>query len=79
MVTEVALKLEDRLKNLAGTGTVIRLDHAFSAFSADIIGRICLGSKNTIEFLDDPDFAPDWYVLLIYSLNMHLTLVEGTM
>jgi cytochrome P450 len=61
MLADVALKLEERLKKLSGTGTVIRLDHAYSAFSGDIIGRICLGSRNTNEFLDDPEFAPHWY------------------
>jgi hypothetical protein len=60
MLGEVALKLENRLKELSGTGTVIRLEHVLSAFSGDVIGRICLGDKNTNEFLDDPEFAPYW-------------------
>lgn len=60
MLADVALRLENRLNDLSGTGTVVRLDHAFSAFSGDIIGRICLGTKNVNEFLDDPDFAPEW-------------------
>lgn len=65
MLADVALKLENRLSALAGTGQVIRLDHAFSAFSGDIIGRICLGSESSKEeFLDDVQFAPDWYVVI---------------
>jgi hypothetical protein len=63
MLGEVALKLESRLKDLAGTGTVIRLDHALSAFSGDVISRICLGKNNTEEFLDDTNFAPYWYCI----------------
>lgn len=64
MIAEVALRLEERLRALKGQSKVIRLDHAFSAFSGDIIGRICLGSGQSEgdSFLDDPDFAPDWYV-----------------
>ena len=58
MLAEVAEKLETRLRNLA-PGTVIRLDHALSAFSGDIIGRICWESQE--EFLDHEDFNPDWY------------------
>lgn len=51
-------KFEFRLKSMQGTNTVIRLDHAFSAFSGDIIGKICW--ENHDEFLDDPAFAPEW-------------------
>lgn len=44
---------------------MIRLDHAFSAFSGDIIGRICLDKDdNAEEFLDHPDFAPNWYAIM---------------
>ena len=61
MLVEVTLKLEARLRQFAGKNQPIRLDHAFSAFSGDIIGRICLDKDdNSEEFLDDPDFAPDW-------------------
>lgn len=62
VLAEVALRLEERLRELKGQNRVIRLDHAFSAFSGDIIGRICLDSSNGKEdsFLDDSEFAPDW-------------------
>jgi hypothetical protein len=77
MLGDVALKLEHRLKKLAGTGIVIRLDHAFSAFSGDIIGRICMGPKhNQNEFLDDPDFAPGWYNA-IHTLVRSIPLFTG--
>lgn len=62
MLADVALKLESRFRELEGKNKVIRLDHAFSAFSADIIRRICLDTGESEDgFLDDPDFAPDWY------------------
>ena len=62
MLAEVALRLEERLRQSKGQNRVIRLDHAFSAFAGDIIGRVCLDSRNAEEssLLDDPDFAPEW-------------------
>jgi hypothetical protein len=71
---DVALKLESRLQELSGTRTVIRLDHALSAFSGDVISRICLGDKNTNEFLDDPDFAPYWQVITLLSLQVRMLI-----
>lgn len=59
MLAEVVGKLTARIEGLQKTGSVIRLDHAFSAFSADIIGKICWDGKE--EFLDDLEFAPEWY------------------
>ncbi|RYC56702.1 hypothetical protein CHU98_g9513 [Xylaria longipes] len=65
MLAEVAHNLESRLRELNGQSKVIRLDHALSAFSGDIIGRICLGGfESGNEFLDDPDFSPDWYTVI---------------
>lgn len=61
MLAEVAEKLANRLKRLKGTHSIVRLDHAFSAFSGDIMGRICWGKRE--EFLDDPNFAPEWLEL----------------
>jgi cytochrome P450 len=63
MLGAVTLKLEERLKRLAGTGKIVRLDHAFNALSGDVIGRLCLNSdSNATAFLDDPDFSPGWCV-----------------
>lgn len=58
LLAKIVQKLEKRIRALEGTGTVIRLDHAFSAFSGDIIGGLCWEGQES--FLDDPDFAPDW-------------------
>ncbi|KAK3695836.1 cytochrome P450 [Podospora appendiculata] len=78
MLAEVALHLETRIRDLKGTHTVIRLDHAFSAFSGDIIGRICLNSTDETggRFLDDPDFAPEWYNV-IHAIVRSIPLFTG--
>jgi hypothetical protein len=61
MLGAVVLKLEERLKTMAGSGKVVRLDHAFNAMSGDIIGRLCLNTDNNVaSFLDDPEFSPAW-------------------
>jgi hypothetical protein len=61
MLGAVALKLEERLRTMAGAGKVVRLDHAFNAMSGDIIGRLCLNTDNNVAmFLDDPEFSPAW-------------------
>lgn len=60
MLHKVVSKLASRLEALKGTHTVVRLDHAFFAFSGDVIGRVCCEEKE--DFLDDPDFAPQWCV-----------------
>lgn len=60
MLAEVAIHLECRLRDIAGQHTVLRIDHAFSAFSGDIIARICLGGEETARFLDDPNIGREW-------------------
>ena len=57
-LAELVYKLIQRLEAVKGTDTIIRLDHAFNAFSGDVVGRICCENKN--DFLDDPNFAPQW-------------------
>ena len=59
MIFQVVEKFVARLEALKGSNTVIRLDHAFSALSGDVIGRICCEDKT--DFLDDPKFAVWWY------------------
>ncbi|KAL4938030.1 hypothetical protein BDV06DRAFT_226372 [Aspergillus oleicola] len=62
MLTGATRKLEQRLRALAGTGTVVRLDHACAAFSGDIIAKICLDdAAEGQRYLDDPEFSPYWY------------------
>ncbi|KAJ8129175.1 hypothetical protein O1611_g4459 [Lasiodiplodia mahajangana] len=61
MLAEVALHLETRLRQYAGTGEVVRLDHAFTAYTGDIIGRMCLDTDDPGDrFLSKDDFSADW-------------------
>ncbi|KAI0399779.1 cytochrome P450 [Xylaria palmicola] len=62
MLAEVALHLETRLRGYAGTGEVVRLDHAFTAYTGDIIGRMCLDTDDPSDrFLSKEDFSADWF------------------
>lgn len=47
-----------RFEALSGTGTVIRLDHVFVAFSVDVIGRLCC--EDHTDMLKDAEFTPQW-------------------
>jgi hypothetical protein len=59
MLGGLVTKLVMRLQEYKGTGKVIRLDHALSAFAGDVISGICADNK-TMSFLGDTDFAPQW-------------------
>ncbi|GAB7349557.1 hypothetical protein MBLNU459_g0253t3 [Dothideomycetes sp. NU459] len=62
MVAELCEKLVvGRFKGFKGTGKVVRLDHAFTAFSGDVINRLCIDDPPCL--VDDPDFAPGWFEL----------------
>lgn len=71
-IAEVVGKLVGRFEALKGTRTVIRLDHAFTAFSGDIIGELCC--ENRKSFLDDPNFAPQWCGRCIFWWSSSLIL-----
>ena len=58
IIAEVAGLVNRRFEALKGTGMVIRLDHAFVAFSGDIIGRLCC--EDHTDMLEDEQFAPYW-------------------
>lgn len=60
MLGDLAQKLVGRFEALKGSHAVVRLDHVFVAFSGDVIRRLCCEEQN--DFLDDPNFASDWYV-----------------
>jgi hypothetical protein len=64
MLAEVALHLETKLRERA-VAEVFHLDHAFSAFSGDIIGKICLDNEDLGRFLDHPEFVPDWLAITL--------------
>lgn len=58
MLAEYVRRLESIVESFNGTGKVIRLDHAFSALTGDIMARICFNDRK--GYLDDDDFAPEW-------------------
>ncbi|KND86540.1 Trichodiene oxygenase [Tolypocladium ophioglossoides CBS 100239] len=61
-VAEETRLLDDRIQALRGSNAVIRLDHAFSAFAGDVIGKICC--EEPPKFLEDANFAPYWHNLI---------------
>ncbi|KAF2965248.1 hypothetical protein GQX73_g8312 [Xylaria multiplex] len=61
MLAEVALHLETRLREYTNTSEIVRLDHAFTAYTGDIIGRMCLDTDDPGDrFLSREDFSADW-------------------
>ncbi len=62
MVAEVCKSLVvDRFDSFRGSGKVVRLNHAFTAFSGDVIRRLCMDDPPS--FVDDTDFSPEWFNL----------------
>ena len=71
MVTDVAHRFARRLESYQGSDQVIRLDHAYVALAADVVGRICFESGSSM--IDAPNFGVEWYNLLhnfIHSLPL---------
>ncbi|KAJ5808865.1 cytochrome P450 [Penicillium riverlandense] len=62
MIIEEAKLLNDRLVELKGSGNVVRLDHVFSAFAGDVIGRICCESPP--DMMNHPEFGKEWHNLI---------------
>ena len=58
MLADLVRRLAGRLDALKGTHKIVRLDHAFHAFSGDVVGRVCLEEPS--NYLIDPEFAPQW-------------------
>jgi len=74
MINQVIGLINGRFEGLKGKGTVIRLDHAFLAFSGDIISRLCCESH--VDMVEDPKFAPHWFDLL-HSVIFSIPLFTG--
>ncbi|PHH87959.1 hypothetical protein CDD83_8173 [Cordyceps sp. RAO-2017] len=51
--------LEDKLRSLDATGTVVRLDHAFTCVTGDLAGLFAAGENPRL--LEAPDFNPEWH------------------
>ncbi|KAL9045863.1 MAG: hypothetical protein Q9214_001167 [Letrouitia sp. 1 TL-2023] len=67
VIVQSVKKLVARLELLKGSNTVVRLDHAFTALTGDVIGKVCCDDKEI--FLDDPDFA-SWCFSNHYPIAM---------
>ncbi|KAK7911046.1 cytochrome P450 [Apiospora marii] len=64
IVAETSL-LNSRLEEMKGSKAVIRLDHVFSAFAGDVIGRICCETPPSM--MKNPDFGKEWQVVVFRS------------
>src|SRR6266498_2864361 len=62
LLRSLSTKLVSRLQALGGPSTVVRLDHAFTAFSGDVIGKVCCDSYGFGDLLEDEAFSAWLYV-----------------
>ena len=62
MIIEEAKLLDSRIEEMRGSRRVIRLDHVFSAFAGDVIGRICC--ETPPNMMKQAEFGAQWQVLL---------------
>lgn len=53
-----ARSLDEKLLDYAGTGAIVRLDHAFSCVTGDLAGQFACGENP--ELLEESDFNPEW-------------------
>ena len=60
MIIQMVEKLVARLEAMKGSKSVVRLDHALTALTGDVIRQFCC--EDGEYFLDDADFVPWWYV-----------------
>lgn len=72
-IVEEAQLLNARFEGLAGSGTIIRLDHVFSAFAGDVIAKVCC--ETPTNFMKDPKFSPQWYA---YKYDLETAMCADT-
>lgn len=53
-----ARSLDEKLLHYAGTGAIVRLDHAFLCLTGDLAGQFACGENP--ELLEESDFNPEW-------------------
>ena len=67
-IHQEARTLDGKLLCLAGTGAIVRLDHAFSCVTGDLAGQFACGENP--ELLEGSDFNPEWSTALrLMSIN----------
>ncbi|KAM5349174.1 hypothetical protein ACJ41O_008997 [Fusarium nematophilum] len=80
MIVDECKLLDDRLKSLKGSGTVVNMEHVYAAITGDVIGKISV--MNPPSFVTDPDFSPGWHAVLCrffaqITLYTHFTFLMG--
>jgi hypothetical protein len=58
VIYEEARSLDNKLKLLAGTDTLVHLDHAFACVTGDLAALFACGENPGL--LEVPNFNPDW-------------------
>lgn len=69
ILAELTEKLNNRFEDAKGTGKVIRLDHALTAYSGDMIQRLCMDNPPNV-LIDDEEFSPWWYDMFHQGIGM---------
>ncbi|PYH98894.1 cytochrome P450 [Aspergillus ellipticus CBS 707.79] len=60
--------LDAKLCRLKGTGSILSLDHAFTAYAGDIVVQFTCAEHPRL--LDGPDFTPQWHKSICGDLNV---------
>ncbi|KAI4592711.1 hypothetical protein KJ359_010470 [Pestalotiopsis sp. 9143b] len=58
-----ARSLDEKLLRYAGTGSIVRLDHAFACVTGDLAGQFACGENP--ELLEEPNFNPECIAALV--------------
>lgn len=66
-----ARSLDEKLLRYAGTGAIVRLDHAFSCVTGDLAGQFACGENP--ELIEGPNFNPEWLAAPIYQVKRKST------
>jgi hypothetical protein len=76
VLASLAMTLESRIIEYKDTGKSIRLDHAISCYTGDIIEAICFSGDEfgNGNLLQDPEFAPAWYCILVFIFKYELII-----
>ncbi|KAK8080610.1 hypothetical protein PG997_008428 [Apiospora hydei] len=68
IIKDEAQKLNARLLQLSGSGTIVHLDHAIAAMTGDIIGFTTCGMQPNL--IEEANFSPSWYELMVKTTTI---------
>ena len=68
IIVNEAWKLDARMRELGGSGTVVHLDHALTAMTGDVIGFVSCGMQPGL--VEDAAFSPAWYELMVKTTTI---------